>query len=147
MAFVAKFQSSRLVHVFDCGNLSNQVLATIGQAFVSAQSAFEEAEVPEDLLDDEDGVDYEPCDDDVDEEYDGERGGYTHCEADEENNPEYALSDDHVVAAPPIRTKNARGQQRASTGSQGSLQYQEPSANAAEEYSATSYEKVSVIVW
>jgi hypothetical protein len=44
------------VHVFDCTTLSNQVLATIGQAFVSAQTLMEE-EVPEEYLDDE----YEEC--------------------------------------------------------------------------------------
>lgn len=46
--------------MFDCGNLSNQVLATIGQAFVSAQQSEADDEVPEELQDLPDES-YAPC--------------------------------------------------------------------------------------
>lgn len=50
VAYVAKGRLGRMVYVFDCGDNSNQVLATIGQAFVSAgQRAEEEDEAFADL--------------------------------------------------------------------------------------------------
>lgn len=42
VAYVAKGRLGRMVYVFDCGDNSNQVLATIGQAFVSAGQRAEE---------------------------------------------------------------------------------------------------------
>ena len=44
VAYVAKSRLGRMCYVFDCGKNSNQVLATIGQAFVSASKRAEEEE-------------------------------------------------------------------------------------------------------
>eukprot|EP01147_Barroeca_monosierra_P010530 gene10529-2657_t len=48
VAYVAKSRLGRMCYVFDCGSHSNQVLATIGQAFVEAGEELE-AEEYEDL--------------------------------------------------------------------------------------------------
>ncbi|EGD79246.1 hypothetical protein PTSG_09968 [Salpingoeca rosetta] len=54
VAYVAKSRLGRMCYVFDCGAHSNQVLATIGQAFVQAGEEAEAQEYEE--FDDEYGV-------------------------------------------------------------------------------------------
>jgi hypothetical protein len=49
IAYVAKSRLGRMCYVFDCGDNSNQVLATIGQAFVSASQQMEEEVEAEDF--------------------------------------------------------------------------------------------------
>ena len=49
VAYVAKSRLGRMCYVFDCGKNSNQVLATIGQAFVSASKRAAEDEEIEGL--------------------------------------------------------------------------------------------------
>lgn len=53
VAYVAKSRLGRMVYVFDCDQNSNQVLATIGQAFVSASKRMEEEEADYEELADE----------------------------------------------------------------------------------------------
>eukprot|EP00043_Microstomoeca_roanoka_P007657 m.73909 g.73909 ORF g.73909 m.73909 type:complete len:843 (-) comp13918_c0_seq4:1778-4306(-) len=54
VAYVAKSRLGRMCYIFDCGDHSNQVLATIGQAFVQAGQAITDQEYEE--FDEEYGV-------------------------------------------------------------------------------------------